>query len=132
MLVMLAKQKLIGHSGDVVANNDVPRFHLRKLFVGSRHRAGSCQVISEELFEALHGAVAVFADGGVIIGVSKEKALELRIARRCRLTETGQAFGSTPNIVRAGGAGCKNPLLGGFEQVRSQRVQDTLESLVEF
>src|SRR5712664_2536951 len=68
----------------------------------------------------------------MIVNVFEEKALDLRIARRYRLAETGKTLGSTTNIVRGGNARRKDPLLGGFEQVRSQRVQNALESLVEF
>ena len=39
MFVMLAKEKLVGHAGNVIANDDVPGLHLRKLFIGSGHRA---------------------------------------------------------------------------------------------
>ena len=101
MFVMLAKQKLIGHSGDVVANNDVPRFRLRKLFIESRHRARQAQVVTEQLFEALHGAVAVLADGGVIVDVSEEKTLELRIARGIFCAESGQAFWNFAEILNS-------------------------------
>jgi len=39
MFVMLAKKELVGHAGNVIADDDVARFHLRKFFIGSRHRA---------------------------------------------------------------------------------------------
>src|SRR6267378_4877028 len=71
MLVMLAKQKLIGHSGDVVAHNDVPGFRSRKLFVESGHRAPCAQVVTEKSFEINHRAISVFADGGVIVNMGE-------------------------------------------------------------
>ncbi len=37
MFVMLAKKELVGHAGNVIANDDVPRFRLRKFFVGGGH-----------------------------------------------------------------------------------------------
>jgi hypothetical protein len=40
MLVVLAKQKLVGHSGDVVAYDDVAGFCLGRFFVGERHGSG--------------------------------------------------------------------------------------------
>ncbi len=39
MFAMLAKEELVGHASNVIANDDVPRFHLRKLFIRSRHRS---------------------------------------------------------------------------------------------
>ena len=115
--VMLAKQKLIRHSCDVVANNNVPHFPLRKLFIECRHRARSCEVVGEKLFQTFYGAVAVLRDGRMIINVLEEKAFELRIARFCRLAETAKTLGGTANIVRRGRTGGKHPLPGGFKQV---------------
>ena len=37
MFIMLAKKKLVGHARDVIANDDVARFHMRKFFIESRH-----------------------------------------------------------------------------------------------
>ncbi len=39
MFVVPAKKELVGHAGDVIADNDVARFHLREIFIGNGHRA---------------------------------------------------------------------------------------------
>jgi len=39
MFVVLAKKELVGHAGNVIANDDVPRFRLGKLFIKCGHRA---------------------------------------------------------------------------------------------
>jgi hypothetical protein len=41
MLVMLAKKELIGHAGNVIANDDVPRFRLGKFFIECGHCASA-------------------------------------------------------------------------------------------
>lgn len=92
MLVMLAKEKLVGHAGDVIADNHMPRFNLRELFVGSGHRAGRSKVVVEKLLEGAHRAVAVLGDGGVIVDVGEEKALKLGVVSSGRFTEAREAI----------------------------------------
>jgi len=50
MFVMLAKKELVSHAGNVIANDDVARFHPPKFFIGSRHRAVTARVVNEKLF----------------------------------------------------------------------------------
>src|SRR5713101_854059 len=92
MFVMPAKKELVGHAGDVIANDDVPRLHLGKLFIGGRHRAGSCQVIGEELFHTFYRAVAVLGDGGMVIDMREKKALKLTISGSRAIAEAREAF----------------------------------------
>ena len=42
VVVVLAEEELVGHAGDVVADDDVAGFGLRQLFVGDGHRGWSC------------------------------------------------------------------------------------------
>src|SRR5258708_38853681 len=74
VLVMLAKKELVGHAGDIVANDDMARFHLREFFVGSRHRAIPAQVVKKKLFQASHGAIAVLGDRGMMLNVGDVEA----------------------------------------------------------
>src|SRR5882762_6969142 len=67
ILVMPAKKELVGHAGDVIANDDVARFRLRKLLMGSRHRTVVAEVVDEKFLQTLHGAVAVLGDGGMLV-----------------------------------------------------------------
>ncbi len=99
MFVMLAKKELIGHAGNVIADDDVARFHLRKFLIGSRHRAVAARVVNEKLFQTLHGAVAVLGDGGMVVDVSKKEALEFAISRSRGFAEAGEAFWGAPNAL---------------------------------
>src|SRR5260370_36304457 len=92
MFAMLAKKELICHAGDVIANDDVPRFRLRKFFIRSGHRARTARVVNEKLFQTPHRAVAVLGDGGIVVDMGEQKALELAISRRFGLAETREAF----------------------------------------
>ena len=54
MLVVLAKQKLIGHACNVVANDDMTRVGAGHVFKGLGHGARLVQIESKKLFEAVH------------------------------------------------------------------------------
>src|SRR5260370_17420482 len=104
MFVMLAKKELVGHAGNVIADDDVARLQLRKFFIGSGHRAGSCQEMGEELFETLYRAVAVLGDGGMVVDVSEKEALELTISLSRSFVEVGEPFCGPANVVRGSGS----------------------------
>src|SRR5713101_7284677 len=91
VFAMLAKKELVGHSGDVITNDDVARFHLREFFVSNGHRAFAAQVINEKLFQALHGAIAVLGDRRMVVDVSEKKALQIAILRSRGVAEASEA-----------------------------------------
>ena len=99
MLMVLAQKELIGHPGDVIANDNVPRFRLCKLFMRRRHGAARCQVISEKLFEAFHRTVAVLGDSRMIVNVSEQKVLEFRVVRCRGCAEAGEPFWGPPDVL---------------------------------
>ena len=131
MFVMAAKEELIRHACNVIADDDVARLGLRKVFVGRWHRAGRAEVVHEEFLEAAHGAVAIFGDGRVIVNVCEQEALESGVTSRCRMAEAGEALGGVANIVQGRSVGGKHPLLGGFDQVRGQGIEDVLQDFIE-
>jgi len=131
MFVMAAKEELIGHTGDVIADDDVARFRLCVFLVGTWHRAGRTEVIVKKFFQAAYGMVAVLGDGGMIVDVSKEEALERAIARGCSVAEAGQALWGPANVVHGRSAGGVHALLGGFDQVGGQRIEDVPQDFVE-
>jgi len=132
MLVMAAQKELIGHTGDIIADNDVARLGLRNVFVERRHRAGRAEVIHEEFLEAAHGAVAIFGNGGMIVDMSEQEALERAVASRCGIAESSQALWGPANVVHGRSAEGMHALLSGFDQVGSQRIEDVSQDLVEF
>jgi len=128
---MSSKEELIGHAGDVIADDDVARLDLRNVFIGRRHRPGRAEVIHEEFLEAAHGAVAIFGDGRVIVNVCEQEALERGVASSCQVAEAGEALGGLANIVQGRSVGDKHSLLGGFDQVRGQGIEDVLQDFIE-
>jgi hypothetical protein len=98
---------------------------------GRRHRAGHAEVIHEEFLEAAHGAVAIFGDGRVIVNVCEQEALERGVASSCQVAEAGEALWGLANIVQGRSVGSKHPLLGGFDQVRGQGIEDVLQDFIE-
>ena len=80
MLAMLAKQKLIGHTGDVIADDDMPCFRASRFFMRKRHGSGRIEIIQKKLFETADGTVAIFRDSRDIVNVFEEKAFQLRVA----------------------------------------------------
>jgi hypothetical protein len=81
MFLMLPQEKLIGHTGDVIANDQVPGLRDGQLLVSRRHGAWLTQVVGEKLLEAAHGAVAIFGDRRKIVNMGKKKTLQLGIVR---------------------------------------------------
>ena len=73
MLLVLAKQELVGHPCNVIANDDVPGFCAGRFFMRGRHGAGRIEVVDKKLFERTDGAIPVFRDRGVIVDVLEEK-----------------------------------------------------------
>src|SRR5262252_9138752 len=102
MLSMLSQQKLVSHSRDVVANDDVARIRLGKLLVRSGHGARRSKVIREKLFQAFHRAVAVFGNGRMIVDMSKQESLQAAILCRGFFAESRQPFRSTANVLGRG------------------------------
>ncbi len=132
MIVMEAQEKLIGHAGDVIADDDVARFYPREFFVESGHRAGRTEIELKQLFETLHGAVAVLGDSGMAINAGEEEALELSVAGGGGFAEAGEAFGGVADVVNGGSAGDRDALHGRFNEIGGQRIEDALEGFIEF
>jgi len=115
MLLVLAKQELIRHSSDVIADDDVTRFRAGRFFVRDGHGARSIEVIGKELMEGAHGAVAVFGDRRVIVDMLEQEAFHLGVALRDCLTETGKPARGAANVVHGGCSGRKYALLRGID-----------------
>src|SRR5262249_20635513 len=113
VFAMLTKQKLIGHPGDVVANNDVPRFRLCKLFVEWGHGAPRVQIVAEKFFEKANRTITIFTDGMVVIYVREEKAFELTVLVGSGFAEACKALWQAANVIRGCNAGSRCPLLRG-------------------
>ena len=73
MLLVLAKQELVGHPCNVIANDHVPGFCACGFFMRGRHGAGRIKVVDKKLFERTDRAIPVFRDRGVIVDVLEEK-----------------------------------------------------------
>jgi len=72
----LAQQEVVGHAGDVVADDAVARRVAGLLGVLGRHLVRMIEEESKQLVEGDDGAVAVFGDGG--FGIEAEKRKRLR------------------------------------------------------
>src|SRR5256884_3270751 len=96
---MPAKKELVGHAGNVIADDDVADFPQGQFFIGSRHRAGTARVVNEKLFQTLHGAVAVLSDGGMVVDIREKKALKLAISPSRSIAEASQALCGPANAV---------------------------------
>src|SRR4029077_6647227 len=114
MLLMLPKEKLIGHTGDVIANDHVPGFRERQLLISCRHGAWLTQVVGEKLFEATHGAVAILGNRGKIVNMGEKKTLQLGILRGASIAETRQAARRATDVFDGFDGRGTYPLLSGF------------------
>jgi len=131
MFLVLAKQKLVGHSGDVIAYDDVAGFRAGRLFMRSGHGTRRIEVIEKELLEAADGTVAVFGDGGVIVDVLEEEAFQFRVALGKRIAETSKPAWGAANVVHGCGSGSEHALLRGRDEICDQVIQNEPECCVE-
>src|SRR6266851_1851567 len=132
MIAVLAKKELVGHACNVVADNYMTRRHLRKLLIGSRHRAGRPEVVSKEFLEALDRAVAVLGNFGPLVNMRKQKALELSVLRPALFAEPGHANSRAPDIVYRSDAGIHEQPFCRADQIGSKLIEDALQCFVEF
>src|SRR6202789_4575766 len=72
----LAQQEVVGHAGDVVADDAVARRVAGLLGVLGRHLVRMIEEESKQLVEGGDGAVAVFGDGRFGIEAGKKEAFE--------------------------------------------------------
>jgi len=132
MLLVLAKQELVGHPGDVIAHDKVPGFCARRFFMRGRHGAGRIEVVDQKLFEATDRAIPVFGDGGVVVDVLEEKTLQLCVALGKSVAETRKPAWGAANVVRGCGSRGKYALPRGFDEIGGELIEDELEGCVEF
>src|SRR5437870_11706870 len=131
MLAMLAQQELIGHSGNIIANDDMARLAPREFFVRGRHGARFRQVVSEKLFQTLHGAVAVLGDCRMIVDVSKQESLQRRVICRSFFAEARQPFRSAAHVFDRGDARLLKAEPSVENKVARQKIQHSPESFIK-
>ncbi len=132
MVLMLTEQKLIGHAGNVIADDHIAGCGPREFFVENRHGSGRAKVEDEQLFQTFHGTVAVFRDGRMIVNVGEEVALESGVAGRGGIAEAGEAPWSPADILRGRSAGGEDALLGCLDQIGRKSIESALKRFVEF
>lgn len=128
---MFAEQVVVGHAGDVVADDDVARFAASGFLVRRRHGVRSVEVEEEKFLEAADGAVTVFGDGGMIVDVLEEKTLETGVLRGAGIAESGKAARGAANVVRRADAGLGDAVLRGFDEVGGELIEDNFQSRIE-
>jgi hypothetical protein len=131
VFVMLAKEKLVSHSSNVVADDDVALLHLGQLFIRSRHGAGITKIVKEKLFEALDRTVPVLGDFRPLVDVSEKEALELGILRAAQFAEFGEASGRVANIVNGANASSGERGVCIFDEIGGELIEDVFQRFVE-
>jgi len=132
MLLVFAKQELVGHPRDVIANDDVPGFCASRLFMRRGHGAWRIQVVQKKLFEAADRAVTVFGNRGMIVDVLEEKTLQLYVTLGEGIAETGKSTRRVANITYRCGSRDGYALLRVFDEIGGQLIEYEPESGVEF
>ena len=123
---------MVGHAGDVVADDAVARRVAGLLGVLGRHLVRMIEEESKQLVEGGDGAVAVFGDGGFGIEAGKKEAFEGAILFSGFGGESDESFGVMADIFDGLQSRFFDLLPGIFDQVRGELVEDLLESFVEF
>jgi len=132
MFVMLAKQKLVGHAGNVIAHDDMARVaacHLLKRF---GHGARLLEIESKKLFEAMDGAVAVFGNHRMIINVREQELFQLSIVLAPGVAKAAQALWRVTNVFGGANAGLFDKALGVGNQIADEQIDDLAQRIIEF
>src|SRR5258708_10749745 len=98
---MLAQEKMIGHSRNVIANDSVARPVLRLLGIGFRHGFRMIEIKLKQLSQGFHGPLAVRHDSGLVIKPFEQKFLERGVLPGHPRTESRQALALMPYISDA-------------------------------
>ena len=75
----LAKEEMIGHAGDVVADHAVARLSRREFGVVRRHALRVFEEKRKKRVERRDGTVAVFDDGRLRIEAREKEALQVAV-----------------------------------------------------
>ena len=81
MIAILLQQKLIGHAGDVIANDDMTGIGEGLLFVIGRHRFQLAQIKMKEVRETLDGVIAIACNRRVAIEIDSQEVLQAGVRR---------------------------------------------------
>src|SRR5690348_8396794 len=132
MLLVFAKQKLVGHSRDVIANGDGPPIRSGRFLVGSRHRLRRIEVINKKFFQAANGAIPVLGDSRVVVNVREKKALQFSVAFGKRVTETRKSARCAAYVLHACGSRSDYAITRGFDEIGGKTIEHALQCGIEF
>ena len=79
MVAVLSQEKLVGHAGDVIADDNVARNDEGLFLVIWRHGAAVSEKEMEKSLQTLNGVVAVFGDDRMRVQVSDEELFQTSI-----------------------------------------------------
>src|ERR1700678_1576433 len=95
----LAKKKMVGHSGNVIANDPVRRRVPGLFRVLTGHAVRMIQKKTEQRIERGYGTIAVLGDRRVGIQSSEKKTFQVAVLFRDFRRERGQPLGLMADIV---------------------------------
>src|SRR5690242_10743538 len=97
---MLPQQEMIGHTGDIVADNAMGWLLFGQLRIIFRHAGWMCQVIAKQLLERVYGTVPLFDDCRMVVKSPVEESLQVGIDCCHTRAESRQVPRQPANIVR--------------------------------
>src|ERR1700733_4313717 len=128
----LAEQKMVGHAGDVVANNPMAGLGLGQLGMLFWHAVRVLHEEKKKRVERSHGAVAVLCDCGIRIEPGVKKSLQFAVLASYFRREGSDAIRKAANVFDCFDAAFKHSTRGVVDQVGRQAIENLLERFVEF
>src|SRR5271156_2133384 len=95
----LAQKKMVGHSGNVIANDAMAWFARRQLRMIRRHTVGVVEEKAEERVERLHRAVAIFNNGRIRIEMRVQESLQASAILGDVRRKSREPLGPAPAII---------------------------------
>src|ERR1700735_210875 len=123
---------MVGHAGDVVADNPMAWLDLGELGILFWHAVRMLGEEQKKRVERSHRAVAIIRDCWIRIEPGVKKSFQLGILASDFGGESGQTFRKAADVLDSLDAAFQHSTGGVVDQVGSQAIKNLLERLVEF
>ena len=113
MIAILLQQELVGHAGDVIANDDVTSDGERGLLVIGRHGTQFLEIKIKKLRKAIDRTVAIFGDDWIAIEIRNQKTFQMGVFGGDPRTHSGDPLWPAPDFF----GGAYSGLLGASSSI---------------
>src|ERR1700733_2698987 len=131
-LVALAQNEMVGHPGDVIADDAMTGFAFGEAGIVFGHPLRVCEKETEQLIKSAYRAAALLGDRGMGIDARTEKPFQNRVLLSNRRRECRESVFLAAHVFDGFDTACLHLPASVLDQVSRQVIQNALERFVEF